>query len=74
MAFCISERCYRYQAKLSSENAEIADWLIKLTDDETDWGFGLCYDYLRNVEGFKRNHKRVYRIYCELALNSRIRP
>ena len=74
IAFGISESCYRYQAKLSSENAEIADWLVKLTENETDWGFGLCYDYLRNVEGFKWNHKRVYRIYCELALNLRIRP
>ena len=74
LAFRISESCYRYQAKLSSENAEIADWLVKLTENETDWGFGLCYDYLRNVEGFEWNHKRVYRIYCELALNLRIRP
>jgi len=27
VAFGISETCYRYQAKLSDENAEIADWL-----------------------------------------------
>ncbi len=25
------------------------------------WGFGLCYDYLRNVKRFNCNHKRVYR-------------
>ena len=73
-AFGISETCYRYQAKLSSENDEIADWLIKLTTKETDWGFGLCFDYLRNVKHFGWNHKRVYRIYCELALNLRIKP
>ncbi len=74
LAFGISETCYRYQPKLVSENTEIADWLIRLTDKETDWGFGLCFDYLRNVKGFPWNHKRVYRIYCELALNLRIRP
>ena len=73
-AFRISETCYRYRSKLSDENAEIAAWLIKLTDKETDWGFGMCFDYLRNVEGFGWNHKRVYRIYCELALNLRIKP
>ena len=73
-AFSVSETCYRYQAKLSSENAEVADWLVKLTDKETDWGFGMCFDYLRNVKGFEWNHKRVYRIYCELALNLRIKP
>ncbi|MFT5642700.1 MAG: putative transposase [Janthinobacterium sp.] len=30
--------------------------------------------YLRNVKGFKWNHKRVYRIYRELELNLRIKP
>ena len=73
-AFSISETCYRYQPLLSSENKKIADRLINLTEKESDWGFGLCFDYLRNVKGFKWNHKRVYRIYCELALNLRIKP
>ena len=71
-AFQISETCYRYQPKLQIENEVIADQLIELTDKETDWGFGLCFDYLRNVKHFKWNHKRVYRIYCELALNLRV--
>ena len=31
-AFAISETCYRYQAKLSGENALVADWLLRLTD------------------------------------------
>jgi len=73
-AFGISENCYRYHPRLDSENAEIADWLIKLIEQESDWGFGLCFDYLRNEKGFVWNHKRVYRIYCELALNLRVRP
>ena len=30
--------------------------------------------YLRNVKGYRWNHKRVYRIYRELELNLRIRP
>jgi putative transposase len=72
-AFGISETCYRYQPILSDENAEIADWLIRLTDNHKDWGFGLCRDYLRNVKGYAWNHKRIYRIYCELELNLRIR-
>lgn len=72
--FQISETCYRYQAKLSDENAEIADWLLRLTHNQRNWGFGLCFLYLRNVQHFVWNHKRVYRIYCELALNLRIKP
>ncbi len=70
----ISETCYRYQPKLSDENAEIADWLVRLTHNQKDWGFGLCRDYLRNVKGFDWNHKRIRRIYCELELNLRIKP
>lgn len=73
-AFTISETCYRYQPKLSSENAEIADWLIRLTHNQRNWGFGLCFLYLRNVRGYGWNHKRVYRIYRELELNLRIKP
>lgn len=72
--FEVSETAYRYQAKLSTENDEIVDWLIKLTTKHNDWGFGLCFNYLRNVKGFTWNHKRVYRIYCELSLNLRIKP
>lgn len=54
--------------KLSDENTEIAERLVELTEAESDWGFGLCFDYLRNVEDKPWNHKRVYRIYCEQAL------
>lgn len=72
--FAISQTCYRYTPKLSSENDEIADWLVRLTDNHRNWGFGLCFLYLRNVKGFVWNHKRVYRIYRELELNLRIKP
>jgi putative transposase len=73
-AFGVSQTCYRYQAKFCSDNGLIADWLVRLTHNERSWGFGLCYLYLRNVKGFKWNHKRVYRIYRELELNLRIKP
>lgn len=73
-AFGISEACYRYQAQLSTENAEIADLLIRLTHNQRNWGFGLCFLYLRNVKGHRWNHKRVYRIYRKLELNLRIKP
>ena len=70
----VSETCYRYDRKLSDENALIADWLIRLTHNQRNWGFGLCFLFLRNVKGFVWNHKRVYRIYRELELNLRIKP
>ena len=72
--FSVSEACYRYEAKRNHENEQIAEWLLRLTDNHRTWGFGLCYLYLRNVKGFGWNHKRVYRIYKELELNLRIKP
>jgi putative transposase len=72
--FGVSETCYRYSPLLSDENEEIADLLVGLTDARKTWGFGLCLLYLRNVQGHVWNHKRVYRIYCELELNLRIKP
>ena len=59
---------------LSDENAEIADWLERLTENKRTWSFSLCFLYLRNVQGYGWNHKRVYRIYCEQELNLRIKP
>lgn len=72
--FGISQSGYYYRAKHSGENDVIADWLIRLTTAQRNWGFGLCFLYLRNIKGFRWNHKRVYRIYRELELNLRIKP
>ena len=73
-AFNISQTCYRYKPKLSAGNALIADWLLRLTHIQRNWGFGLCFLYLCNVQGYGWNHKRVCRIYRELELNMRIKP
>ncbi len=72
--FGVSETCYRYKPKLSSGNEQIADWLLRLTHNQRNCGFGLCYLFLRYVKGYVWNHKRVYRIYRLLELNLRIKP
>lgn len=74
VVYGISETCYRYQPKQTSENAQVANWLLRLSQTNKRWGFGLCFLYLRNVKGYGWNHKRVYRIYRELELNLRITP
>ena len=73
-AFGVSETCFRYSPKRDDENEQIADLLIGLTKARETWGFGLCFLYLRNVQGHGWNHKRVYRIYRELELNLRSEP
>ena len=72
--FSLSETAYRYKPKQASEDAVIADWLVRLTLNQKNWGFGLCFLHLRNVKGYGWNHKRLYRIYRELELNLRIKP
>ncbi|SMP54384.1 hypothetical protein SAMN06295970_1045 [Noviherbaspirillum suwonense] len=73
-AFGIGQTCYWHEAKLSSQSSEIGDWLICLTTNQRNSGFGLCFQYLHNVKGYRWNHKRVYRIYQQLELNLRIKP
>jgi len=36
--FSISESCYRYERHLSDENAQIAEYLVKLTKNRRTWG------------------------------------
>ena len=42
-AFRVSEYYYRYEVKNNAENELIANWLIRLTDNNRSWGFGFCY-------------------------------
>jgi len=51
--FTISECNYCYKLVLRSENLRISNWLNRITDSQKNWGFGLCYLYLRNVRGFR---------------------
>ncbi len=47
---------------------------MRLTHDQRNWGFGPCCLCLRNVKGFRCNHKRVWRGYREFELNRRVEP
>lgn len=48
--FTISETCYRYHPKLANDIAVIADWLVRLTHNQKNRGFGLCFLHLCNVK------------------------
>lgn len=41
--FGISETCYRHAGRRVRADAEVADWLIRLTTTYRTWGMGLCY-------------------------------
>ena len=34
----VSESCYRYQPQLNEENEVIADWLLRITGSQRNWG------------------------------------
>jgi putative transposase len=47
--------------------------LKALATQYTDYGFDKLFELL-NAKGCNYNHKRVYRLYCELGLNIRVKP
>lgn len=46
----------------------VVDALNTLVEDQSRWGFWMCFDRLR-LDGHPWNHKRVWRIYCDMKLN-----
>ena len=64
---------YRRETKSSGTNRAIKELLTRLAESHKRWGFGLMFKWLRR-QGHIWNHKRVYKIYCQLGLNLRIKP
>ncbi|OCG61143.1 transposase [Gilliamella sp. Nev3-1] len=67
----LSRCAYYYQAKLQDDSA-IVSVLNAITDRHLRWGFPKCFNRIRKL-GYQWNHKRVYRVYCELKLNLRVK-
>ena len=66
-------RCtYRYPAQKTDDH-EIVEELHQLAKSQPSWGCRKMTDYLRN-QGHRWNHKRIRRIYCDLALNLHRKP
>lgn len=66
-------RCaYRYKVKKTDDH-QIEQALRQLAERQPRWGYGKMIAYLKN-QGYAWNHKRIYRVYCDLALNLRRKP
>lgn len=68
-ALRLSRNVYRYKAQ-PSEDSEIEESLADLAAKHPEMGFGKFFGMLRR-RGKAWNHKRVYRVYCQLKLNKR---
>ena len=70
--FKINRKTLSYVSTKSPDD-EIVDMLKRISETHPRWGFGLMSQRLKNL-GYGWNHKRIYRVYCEMALNLRIKP
>lgn len=68
----ISSSAYYYQPIKKVEDEKIKGLLRQLAEAHPRWGFGKMMGKIKQTHSW--NHKRVYRIYCELHLNIRIKP
>jgi putative transposase len=68
----ISRSVFSYKAEPNNDD-EIAKNLKLLAAKHNRYGFKKLF-YMIRKQGYKWNHKRVYRIYCELKLNLKRKP
>ena len=68
----LSRNAYRYQAKKTDDH-EIEQELRNLAECQPRWGYGKMIAYLKH-QGYAWNHKRIYRVYCEMGLNLHRKP
>ncbi len=69
----IDRKTFDYEPQRACGDKLIAEKLTVLSHQHPRHGFKKFFDLLR-LAGHEWNHKRVYRIYCELQLNLRIKP
>jgi putative transposase len=68
---CLNRCAYCYQPKLPDDSV-IMSVRSAITDKHLRWGFPKCFNRIRKL-GYKWNYKRIYRIYCQLKLNLRVK-
>lgn len=68
----ISRSAYHYTPTLC-DDSEIENALNQLAEKHRRYGFSKMFHTLR-LQGRLWNHKRVYRVYCDLRLNLRSKP
>jgi len=63
---------YKTPQNDSERDADVIHVLSEMVARHARWGFWKCFRAMRRL-GHSWNHKRVYRVYCELRLNQKRR-
>lgn len=66
----LSRSVYRYRGS-PRDDSEVQFELSRLALEHPEYGFLKLYQKIRRRCGRRWNHKRVYRVYCEMKLNKR---
>lgn len=69
----IDRKTYRYSPKKKMDDTMIENLLKTFSAQHPTYGFVKLFNLIRN-KNYSFNHKRVYRIYCDLRLNLKIKP
>lgn len=69
----IDRKTYRYKPKKKLDDKVIENLLKNFSAQHPTYGFGKLFNLIR-LKNYFFNHKRVYRIYCDLRLNLKIKP
>ena len=72
-AVSIDRKTYGYIPKKKMDDAMIENLLKEFSTQYPTYGFQKLFNLIRN-KSYPFNHKRVYRIYCDLRLNLKIKP
>ena len=72
-ATAIDRKTFGYQPKKRTGDAMIEDLLKSYSAQHPTYGFVKLFNLIRQKD-YLFNHKRVYRIYCGLRLNLKIKP
>ncbi|MFO7607354.1 MAG: IS3 family transposase [Desulfurivibrionaceae bacterium] len=68
----LSRAAYYRTPQARDRDAKVIDAINETIDRHPRWGFWKTYKALRR-NGYGWNHKRVYRVYCDLKLNQQRR-
>lgn len=64
----LNRKNFHYEPKFKKQDERVKRAMLKLSAEHPRYGFKKLFQMLK-AQGYSMNHKRCYRIYCELKLN-----